>query len=219
MTFRLPRLLSVLPALALVAATQAADAPSLDIARWNDGELQRWKVEEFAGRTQYRIESSGDKRWLRAEASGTASGLFLEQSVDLAKTPYLTWHWRIAKPLRGLDERTKGGDDYSARLYVVVSGGAFFWRTRALNYVWSGSQPAGATWANAYTENAQMVAVRGEGDSTGEWVMERRNVLEDLRKAFGEEIDRIDAIAIMTDADNSSGNAAADYGIIRFSAD
>ena len=197
---------------------RASEAPAVDIARWEAGELERWQVERFAGETDYAIVDDGGERRLSAIAQGSASGLFLEQSVDLTKTPWLTWSWRVTEPLVGLDERSKAGDDYAARLYVVISGGAFFWRTRALNYVWSGSQAAGATWPNAYTDNAQMLAVRGAGDNTGEWVTERRNVLEDLRKAFGEDITHIDVVAIMTDADNSGRKAAAEYGPLRFSA-
>lgn len=203
--------------LAVSLGLAASEEPAVDIARWEAGELERWQVERFAGETRYVLVDEGGQRRLSAVADGSASGLFRERSVDLTKTPWLTWSWRVTEPLAGLDERSKAGDDYAARLYVVISGGALFWRTRALNYVWSGSQAAGAAWPNAYTDNARMLALRGTGDSTGGWVTEKRNVRDDLREAFGEDITRIDVVAVMTDADNSGRRAAADYGPIRFS--
>jgi hypothetical protein len=209
----------VLVAMLVLPCLSSADVTTIEVARWEAGELNRWTVERFAGATDYTIVREQGKNRLSAVAKGSASGLFLEHSIDLNKTPWLTWSWRVTEPLSGLDERSKSGDDYAARLYVVISGGAFFWCTRALNYVWSGSQAPGTTWPNAYTDNARMIAVRGEKDRTGEWVTEKRNVLDDLRSAFGEEISHIDGIAIMTDADNSGGRAAADYGPVRFSAD
>ena len=204
-------------ALTTLTTANAAEVGSVEIARWADGELDSWRVERFSGDTKYAVVNEDGKRHLSAVADGTASGLFIEKQIDLGKTPWLTWSWRIKQPLSGLNERSKDGDDYAARVYVVISGGAFFWRTRALNYVWSGSQKSGRTWPNAFTDNARMIAIRGVGENVGEWVSEKRNVLQDLREAFGEEITQIDAIAIMTDADNSGRQTAADYGPLHFS--
>jgi hypothetical protein len=83
--------------------------------------------------------------------------------------------------LEGTDERTRAGDDYPARVYVVFSGGAAFWRTRAINYVWSNNQPIKSNWPNAYTKNAQMIAVQSGTEHLGQWVEERRDVLADYR--------------------------------------
>ncbi len=122
--------------------------------------------------------------------------------------------------MSGNNERTKDGDDYSARVYVVVSGGVFFWRTRAINYVWSSNQPVGTSWPNAFTDNALMLAVRsGKSNDVGRWVQERRNVREDLRQLLGKEITQIDAVAVMTDSDNTQQSTSATYGDIYFSSE
>jgi len=44
----------------------------------------------------------------------------------------------------------------------------------------------------------------------------RRNVLEDYRRAFGEEPSDIVAVGVMTDADDTRGKARAQYGDISF---
>jgi hypothetical protein len=118
-----------------------------------------------------------------------------------------------------VDERSKAGDDYPARLYLVISGGVLFWRTRALNYVWSSHQPVGTSWPNAFTGNARMLAVESGPAHAGEWRHYRRDVRADLRRWLDEDIDAIDAVAIMTDTDNSGQHAIAYYGDIYFSTD
>jgi len=62
-----------------------------------------------------------------------------------------------------------------------------------------------------------MLSVRNKQDETDKWFSEKYNVYKDLRKYFGEDIQYIDAVAVMTDSDNSHGNATAYYGDIYFS--
>jgi hypothetical protein len=59
-----------------------------------------------------------------------------------------------------------------------------------------------------------MVALRsGPGDG---WVTERRNLREDFRRLHGVDVERIDAVAIMTDCDDRGTAAQAWYGGLRF---
>ena len=174
-----------------------------------------WKEKEFAGRTAYTpLPEAG---LLMAESRGAASGLFHEKTVDLRRTPWLNWSWKVENVLSGVDERAKSGDDYPARIYVVAKGGLAFWKTKALSYVWSSTEPKEAVWPNAFTANAAMIAVQSGPGRVGELVKEKRNIREDWKKAFGEDIAEIDAVAIMTDTDNSGQSARAWYGQPSFS--
>lgn len=196
----------------------AVQAQELVVGAFSRGELDSWKEKVFSGKTGYAIVELPTGKALRATSTAAASGLFKEITVDLEQTPYLHWSWRIGSTFKGNDERSKAGDDYPARVYVVVSGGLLFWRTRAVNYVWSSHQAEGAEWPNAFTDNARMVAVRSGVADVGRWVQERRNVREDLRRLFGEDISHIHAVAVMTDSDNTGQAAMAEYGDIYFSA-
>jgi hypothetical protein len=118
-----------------------------------------------------------------------------------------------------VNERQKSGDDYPARVYVIIDGGVFFWNTKALNYVWSGNQPKESSWPNAYTSNARMVAVESGDEKLGQWVSEKRNIREALQAQFGESFRYIDAVAVMTDTDNTKGAAVAYYRALFFSSD
>jgi hypothetical protein len=63
-----------------------------------------------------------------------------------------------------------------------------------------------------------MVAVESGDEKAGTWVTEERNVYEDYRRLFGEEPPMIGAVALMTDTDNTGGEATAYYGDITLEA-
>jgi hypothetical protein len=209
----------ILGATLLAASTLATAADEeLMIGRFSAGDLNDWQTKSFKGETRYTFDEKSGRRALFADSRGAASGLYREIRVDLTRTPWLNWSWRVDRVLNGVDERDKSGDDYPARVYVVVSGGAAFWKTRSLVYVWSSNQPVGATWNNAFTSNARVMALRSGTKDAGRWVSEKRDIRADFRQLFGTDIDRIDAVALMTDADNSGQSASAWYGDIDFTA-
>ena len=201
----------------LLLLTAQLRADEVAVGLFSRGDLSNWRERSFVGHTHYRIVTTEHGQVLQAKSQAAASGLFKKITIDLRKTPWLHWSWRVDNTFSGNDERTKAGDDYQARLYVVVSGGLLFWNTHAINYVWSSNQPVGTEWNNAFTSNAKMVAVESGDKVQGVWTKERRNVREDMKRAFGKEYDEIDAIAVMTDSDNTGQSSSALYGDIYFS--
>ncbi|MDQ2695367.1 MAG: DUF3047 domain-containing protein [Pseudomonadota bacterium] len=194
----------------------AAAGSVVEVGRFSAGRLEGWKTESFAGQTRYRLVTDGTRQVLRADSDGAASAFYREIKVDLARTPYLSWSWRIDSVIEGIDERSQAGDDFPARVYVVVSGGLRFWKTRALIYVWANAAPPGSAWNNPFTANARVLVLRSGNRLAGRWVEEKRNVRDDFRRLFGGDIDHIDGVAVMTDADNSGRRATAWYGDIAF---
>ena len=136
--------------------------------------------------------------------------------IDLTKTPILRWSWKIEGTHANLDDVSKGGDDYAARVYVVYKG-KLPWDVIAVNYVWANRQPQGESWPNAYTGRAVMIAQEsGAPDNEELWIEESRNVREDFERYFGRDIRRIDGVAVMTDCDNGGGKATGYYSNVRF---
>ena len=193
-----------------------AFAAQIDVARFSQNTMQGWEPHSFKGHTQYQLIQQDGRTVLKAFSQASASGLIKKQQIDLKQTPYLNWSWKIDKTLYRLAETFKEGDDFAARIYVVVDGGVFFWRTLALNYVWSSSQKKHSMWDNPFTSNAKMIAIESGNEFKNQWRAEKRNVFEDLKTAFHKEVRFIDAIAIMTDTDNSGQSAIAYYGDIYF---
>lgn len=203
------------------AATMVLIAGSVSAqSDYSPNQIVNWSEQEFEGRTAYSLidasETEARHAAVRAECSGaTASGRLLETEVGLDDTPILEWSWRIDNVYEGIDETVKDGDDYPARVYVIARRWPNF-RSRAINYVWSSSQPAGSSWPNAFADQFAMVAVRSGPAGAGEWLTERRDVAEDFRRFHDLEVDTVDVVAIMTDCDNAGQSATAWYGPIRW---
>ena len=203
--------------LVLLLVPCCATAESVAVLR--DGDVSAWEEKVFSGKTAYERVGIEGRTVLRATSRGTASGLFRKRRIDLEKTPILEWTWRVEGTLGDIDERTREGDDYSARVYVIRSDPVFFWRTRAVNYVWASTRTVGETWPNAYTDGARHIAVQSGDAFAGQWVEERRNVRADFRTLFGKDVRYVDAVAIMSDTDNTGNAALAYYGDITFTSE
>jgi hypothetical protein len=203
-----------------VAGDVVARQGALEVGAASAEGILAWRSETFVGETRYQLDPAAGRPAVRAESVASASGLVREIEVDLEATPVLSWSWKVGNLLEGVDETRKGGDDYPARVYILFSDGRW-WDPRplSLSYVWSSTQVRGSSWPNAYTDRVVMVALRDATDPVGAWVEERRNVREDIRKHFGEEVTTVKAVAIMTDTDNSGQRATAWYGDIVFAAE
>ncbi len=203
--------------LTLPVNTTALSATRVELPSLTRPGQAGWQEKSFAGRTAYKVVWENGKEMLQASSHGTASGLFLSKKIDLRRTPVLNWSWKVTTVMQGMNERQKAGDDFPARVYVVARGGLAFWKTRALSYVWSNNQAAGTFWPSPFTANAVLIAAQGGRQRLGQLMEEKHNVRQDWQRAFAEDIAGIDAIAIMTDSDNSGQSASGLYSTPWFS--
>jgi len=189
------------------------------VGNFSKQNLSEWKVKNFSGQTSYILTQLNNNMVLKSVSQNSCSGLVKKIRVDIKKYPFLNWRWRIENRLSGtFNERLKSGDDYAARIYVIVSGGFIFWNSKALNYVWAKNSPKGSSWPSAFAKNnAVMMALRSFEAPISVWQTEKQNIYEDFKTLFGKEIRFIDAVALMTDTDNTRKKATAHYGDIYFS--
>lgn len=197
----------------LIISLQILPHPVFADKEYSPETIMQWESKSFVGNTQYRVhlDQALNQSVIRAESRNAASGLFHEERIDLNKTPWLSWSWKVETFPTLTDEQVKSGDDYAARIYIVIKDGWTLLGTKAINYVWSQQSPAETAWPNPFAGNrAMMLAVHSGTEDKG-WVMEKRNLREDLKQVFGKEFRYIDAIAIMTDTDNSQSSAVSYY--------
>jgi hypothetical protein len=202
-----------------VLAQPASEAAELLPGTADEAGILGWSTRSFEGKTDYRATVIDGRKAIEAVSRASASALLHQGEINLERTPWLEWSWRIANRLDGVDERTREGDDYPARVYVLFQGHWLDPRPLALSYVWSNHQKAGSHWPSAYSDRVVMVALRGADDPLDQWLDERRNLADDIDQFFGRSVDAIGAVAIMSDSDNSAGMIKAWYGEIRVSSD
>jgi hypothetical protein len=193
-------------------------AEELRIGNFSFEGLAGWEKKIFKGTTEYSLTSENNTTVVKAVSQGAASGLVKKVSFDPKKYRYLHWSWKILHTISGGDEKTKAGDDYAARIYVVFPG-KHFWQTKAINYIWANQLNMGDSLPNAYTSSAMMVAVQSGPGNTGQWQSEKRDIFADYKDLFGSDPGEGSAVAIMTDTDDTGENATAWYGDITLSTD
>ena len=196
----------------LPAVSLAADV--VELGSFSTSGLSGWSEKSFQGTTEYRIVEEEGQKVLFARSENAASGLIFETDYDPQQFPILSWRWKISDTISKGDSRSKAGDDYAARIYIVFPHW-FFPMTKTLNYIWANQLPKNSSQLSVYTSNDMMIAVESGSAKAGEWVAVQRNLLDDYRKAFGEEPPNVGAIAIMTDTDNTGETAVAWYGDIK----
>ena len=201
-----------------LALGMALAAPVGAQQRFTPEQIIDWKSHSFAGQTDYSLTSTPQGKAIRAVCDNdSASGLVYADGVDLTATPIIEWRWRVIDPVTTGDPRQRAGDDYAARLYAVDEHAILRWRTRAVNYVSTPRGQPGAQWPNAFASQAQMVVVdslEAPGSENG-WRVHRRDLREDFARLHDRDLESIDALAIMTDCDNTGDRAEALYGTIR----
>lgn len=230
-----------LPALIAITLPCAALADPLWVGRFSETETAipaPWKVEVLDQRvppTQYGLRKWDGVVAIEAKASRSMALLGRTIAVDLKKTPILCWQWRIDAPVAAADMTRKSGDDYAARVYLTfeVAAGQLSFATRtklrlarslygsqvpdaALNYIWDNRHPVGTLQDNAYTDRARMLVLRSGSARAGGWVQERRNVLADFHRAFGEISGQLRGLAVASDTDNTGEEAHAGFADFRF---
>jgi hypothetical protein len=202
--------------LLILTAVAATGSDAIRVGSFADLGLDGWTVKKFKGETKYRIVEDNGQKVLQASSHGTASGLVYKIEFNPEEYPILSWRWKVDNIITKGDSRTKAGDDYAARVYVVFPHW-FFPKTRTLNYIWANLLPRETIQANVFTGNAMMFAVESGPEKAGQWLAVSRNIVDDYRRAFDEDPPTVGAIAIMTDTDNSGETATAWYGDITVS--
>ena len=202
--------------------TSLSFAEEVKVFDFTKQELENLKIKKVRGadnKTDYSIGNNENGNFLKAVANNAASGLGKEIKIDLNKTPFLNITWKVEKDLKGIDERSKKGHDYAARVFVVKKTGVTPLSNRAMNYVFSSNEDTNASHPSPYTKKSIDYVLATTKDHLNEWVTVKVNVKEHFKKFHDLDLDEINGVAIMADTDNSKLSSISYYQNIYFSAD
>jgi Protein of unknown function (DUF3047) len=217
-------------------AASASAIPRFSLAPLGPGLVSGWQhqtLPKVERSNVFEIVADGEQRALRVTSSSSASTWLARVKEDLGPRPTLQWPWKVSKSLAGSDLRTKRGDDYAARLYVLfdlpserltLADRLRMQAARtlagvevpaaALCYVWGSAQPVGTTGWNPYTDRVRMVVVDSGDTHAGHWRAISRDLRRDWEDAFGGAMPPIGGIAVGADTDNTRDNVEAWFGDI-----
>jgi hypothetical protein len=195
-------------------------------------DLENWRPLYFPKipkHSVYTVETQGDRHYLRAASSGSASGLVYKKEFNVYDYPRVRWRWKVDNVYRNWDGRTKRGDDYPIRVYIpfkydperaglvdkvkynavkLIYGE--YPPHSSLNYVWASKPLPERIITSPYAEQVKMVLLEQGDAKVGMWVSEEVNVIEDYERAFGARPPPTASLAIMSDSDNT-GESAVSY--------
>ena len=195
---------------------------SVNVFEFSEDELSILKVRKVRGakaKTLYSLGNNENGKFIRAEANNSASGLGKEIKINLNKTPFLNITWKIEKDLYGIDEGSKKGHDYAARVFVVKKTGVTPLSNRAMNYVFSSNNDINTYHPSPFTKKSIDYVLSTTKENLNEWVTVKINVKDHFKKFHNLDLDEINGVAIMSDTDNSKLLAISYYQNIYFSSE
>ena len=204
----------------LIIFSSSSIANEVKVFEFTDKELSELSVRKVRGadnKTIYSVGSNDNGNYLKAVADNAGSGLGKEIKIDLNKTPFINITWKIEQDLSGINEKTKKGHDFAARVFAVKKTGATPLSNRAINYVFSSNVKVGENWSSPYTKKSIDNVLSTTKENLNKWVTVKANVKEDFKKFHDLNVDELDGLAIMSDTDNSKLKSVAYYQNIFFS--
>ena len=201
---------------------QTLSAETVKVFDFTESEFETLKVKKVRGadaKTKYSLGKNEYGNFIRSVSENAALGLGKEIKINLSKTPFLNITWKVEKDLSGINENSKKGHDYAARVFVIKKTGATPLSNRAMNYVYSSNNEINSNQPSPYTKKSIDYVLSTTKENLNEWVTVKVNVKEHFKKFHDLNVNDIEGVAIMTDTDNSEMTAIAYYQNIYFSSE
>jgi len=222
------------------AAQQAPEIPRFSAAKAGGPLPGGWKhlsLASFKNNTDYLLVVEDDAVVVRAMAHNSASFLGVATDFDPRKFPMLSWRWKVAQVIPSANSAEQSKEDAPVRVMVgfagdpsklgfkdrfaasaaqTISGQALPYAT--LMYIWGSKVAVDSITVSSRSARVRMLAVAADEQGIGKWQSYTRNLVEDFKRAFGEEPGNVTSIELMTDTDNTGADAQAYYGDISLSA-
>jgi hypothetical protein len=143
-----------------------------------------------------------------------ADGVYHDADIDLAKTPYINFQWKVLQHPNGQIGTRKN----DAAVKVQLDFGRKGLSRRVLSYIFDPKAKA-AVWHNdssIVAKNKALVLDSGD-ENLNQWLARSRNVYNDYRRRYRSEPTRIQNVAIFCDSNDSNSEAIGLCSPISFS--
>lgn len=176
--------------------------------------IRDWGEKVFHGKTLYEIADDITGEFaMKAQSTGTSSGLYREVDIPISAGPFLAWEWKVGRfPANENDQvlGAAGDNDFAWRVYVIFKGRSLF-SSDVIEYVWDERFPVGTHADSPFSKRVKILVVEnGPADPTGPWAREQRDLAGDYQMLFGKPPTAdVAALAIMSDSDDTRSSSEA----------
>lgn len=191
----------------LCYATASNDTVLVDFPTASQTVPKGWELVVTKGQPQVHLTQEGETQVLRLQCNKASFGLQREVNTSLHETPILEWQWKVTELPDGGDFRRRRTDDQAAQLVVAFSS------TRFISYIWDSTAEQGTTgkgWAPPFSKLYAFV-LRSGPTQLGTWITERRNLVEDYKRVFGEPPESLRGIRIQINSQHTRSNAESSW--------
>ena len=179
----------------------------------NGWQGQNWGSPKY----DFVIAADGQARVLHMKSSNEGSTINKELKLDLKPNCTLQWRWKAVTLPKGGDSRKKETDDQGIQLYVTFPRFPQAVRSRIIGYVWDTSAPVGTIVKSEKAGTVTYVVVKSGTDGLGQWHTESRNVCEDYKKIYSEDLNEpLGAVSVAIDSNDTKSTAESYVGEILF---
>jgi Protein of unknown function (DUF3047) len=199
------------------------------------GGWRELRFAKFRAPTRFELFDDSGATVVHATSENSSSVLMENLDLDPRQYPVLRWKWNAPRLVPGANTTRRKKEDAPVRLIVAFDGNKdklsfsdqmTFAETRALlgldppyatlEYVWGDGAPKETIVENGWNARIRLLLAQSGAERIGEWVPEMRNIVEDFRRAFGEEPGRITSIGIHCDSDATETRSEGYFGDIEF---
>jgi len=223
---------------AISVAASAQEQPQIPLfsTMAAGGAPQGWKPFALAStkkNTEYSLATEDGVVALKAVAHGSASAMEFKTQFDPRAFPTLSFRWKVTQGIADANNADVNKEDSPVRVMIgfdgdgsnlgfkdklastiaqTASGQTLPYAT--LMYIWGNKVGLDSITVSGRTSRIRMLALNIDDKGVGKWQSYTRNMVEDFKKAFGEDPGKVISIQLLTDTDNTGGDAMAFYGDI-----
>lgn len=193
----------------------------------------RWQHLRFRGRkpTHYEPQWHAGRSALYAVSHRGSSVLRHALRRPAHLTSRLAFSWWVDELPPGLDVRARETDDAVARVIVTFDAERSRFTARdamlselallvtgeplpaaTIEYLWDANLPAGTVLTSSYSTRVRYIVAESGPQRLSRWVDIERDLQADFARAFNEPPATVTGVGLMTDANDTLGQAQAWYG-------
>ncbi len=192
-----------------------------------------WHHRAFPGKkqTDYRATLHDGRHAVRSESRAAASMLRETLRVEAADLGKVSFSWKVPAMIATADLTQPDTSDSPVRLVLAFEGDRSKFSAKnamvselaltltgeplpyaTLMYVWGTHRAPGSIIHGHRTDRIRKLVLESGPQHLGRWLDYERDIKADFEMAFGEAPGALVGIGIMTDTDNTRGQAQAWYG-------